>query len=123
MSPGKRVLIRNPNVRVTTKAPTTRVSVPDQVSHETAVTGGIVGPPGPRGLPGSGGSGSAAFEYLMPVAQTTAVFDHTLGRDPVAVQVIVDGQVCDEYSVTFPLPSERIQVGFDVSVKALIRIS
>lgn len=72
---------------------------------------------------GSGGGGTThVYEYTMPVAQTTAIIDHNLGRDPVAVQVLLDGQECDEYSVTFPIPGQRVLVGFDVSVAATIRL-
>lgn len=62
------------------------------------------------------------FEYQMPVAQTTAVIDHNLGRDPVAVQVFDDGVLCSEYSVVFTIPGQQVRLGFDVSVAAFIRL-
>jgi hypothetical protein len=84
---------------------------------------GLVGPRGPRGFPGPGGSGVlSVFEYQMPHAQTTAIIDHTLGRDPVAVQVFDGDQLCDEYGVVFTRPGEQVTVGFDVSVAAFIRL-
>lgn len=83
-------------------------------STNIVVTAGLQGPPGPRSQP---------EEYLMPVAQTTATFDHTLGHNPTSVQVILDGQVCEEFSVTFPIAGQRVQVGFDISVQALIRVN
>jgi hypothetical protein len=63
------------------------------------------------------------FEYQMPVAQTTAVIDHDLARDPVAVQVFdEDGVLCSEYSVVFTIPRKQVRLGFDVAVAALIRL-
>ena len=66
--------------------------------------------------------GASGFEYQMPVSQTTALFEHDLGRDPVAIMVSVDGEVFDEYSVSFPEPGVSVLVGFDMSVRALIRV-
>lgn len=84
-----------------------------------ATTPVVAGPPGA----GGGGSGTTkVFEYLMPVAQTTALITHDLGHDPVGVQVVVDGTARDEYSVSFPVPGETVLIGFDVSVQALIRL-
>lgn len=84
---------------------------------------GLPGKPGEPGAKGEKGeTGGTVFEYLMPVAQTTALVEHNLGRDPVAIQVIVDGTVREEYSVSFPLPGATVLVGFDVSVQALIRL-
>ena len=75
---------------------------------------GTRGPAGPQAQP---------FEYQMPVAQTTAVIDHTLERDPVSVQVFDEsGRICSEYSVVFTDPAKQVRVGFDVAVKALIRM-
>jgi len=65
---------------------------------------------------------AAPFEYQMPVAQTTAIIDHTLGRDPVAVQVFDDGVLCSEYSVVFTVPGQQVRLGFDVSVAAFVRL-
>ena len=84
---------------------------------------GDKGDPGEKGEQGERGvTGGIAFDYLMPIPGTTAVIEHDLGRDPVAVQVIVDGTVRDEYSVSFPLAGQTVMVGFDVVVQALIRL-
>ena len=77
----------------------------------------IAGPPGP---PGQGVFD--AFEYQMPTAQTTAIIDHDLERDPVAIQVFDGPIVCSEYSVTFTIPGEQVLIGFDVSIAAFIRL-
>ena len=89
-------------------------------SGRLEVTTGERGPRGPQGEPGQ--STLTPFEYLMPVAQTTATFAHTLGRDPVSVQVLVDGVQADEYQVLYPVPGEQVRVGFDIPVQALIRL-
>ena len=63
------------------------------------------------------------FVYVMPVAQTTALIDHDLGRDPVVVQVLDDfGAVYDEFSITYTVPKEQVRVGFDIPLKATIRM-
>lgn len=87
-----------------------------------ATTPVVAGPPGPGGTGGTGSGQTRVFEYLMPVAQTTALITHDLGHDPVGVQVVVDGTARDEYSVSFPIPGETVLIGFDVTVQALIRL-
>jgi len=63
------------------------------------------------------------FVYVMPVAQTTATIDHDLGRDPIVVQVLDEsGEVCDEFSVVYTIPNQQLRVGFDIPVKATIRV-
>jgi hypothetical protein len=86
--------------------------------------GGPPGPPGPQGDTGPQGAPGVGspFEYQMPVAQTTALVDHTLGRDPVAVQVLVDGVQASEFEVVFTIPQQQIRVGFDIPALALIRL-
>lgn len=77
----------------------------------------LAGPRGPQGM-----AGGEVFEYLMPIAQTTVLVDHPLGYDPVAVQVLVDGELCAEYSVVYTIPMQQVRVAFDISVQALIRL-
>lgn len=86
--------------------------------------GGPPGPPGPQGLPGPQGAPGVGspVEYQMPTAQTTALIDHGLGRDPVAVQVVVDGVQASEFEVVFTVPQEQVRVAFDIPVLALIRL-
>jgi hypothetical protein len=86
--------------------------------------GGPPGPPGPQGLTGPQGipGVGSPFEYQMSVAQTTALIDHTLGRDPVAVQVVIDGVQASEFEVVFTAPQTQIRVAFDIPVLALIRL-
>lgn len=80
-------------------------------------TSGVRGPQGPPGANGD------PFQYQMPTAQTTALVDHTLGYDPVAVQVFdEDGLLCSEYSVVFTIPDQQVRVGFDIALKATIRL-
>lgn len=62
------------------------------------------------------------FEYQMPMPSTTATIDHDLGRDPVSVQVFVDGEICQGYGVYFTIPGEQVQIGFDIAAAALIRL-
>lgn len=73
-----------------------------------------------------GGGGSAdltPFVYVMPTAQTTATIDHHLGRDPLGVQVLDEfGTVYDEFSITYTVPKEQVRVGFDIPLKATIRL-
>lgn len=67
--------------------------------------------------------GAEAFTYQMPTSQTTALVTHTLGRDPVAVQVFDEfGVLCDGYGVTFTDPAHQVRLSFDVALKALIRL-
>lgn len=65
------------------------------------------------------------FEYLMPVPQTTALIDHNLGYDPVAIQVLDtgSGEHFAEWSAVFTVPGQQIRLGFDVAVAALIRLA
>ena len=70
----------------------------------------------------SDSSAIEVFEYQMSTPATTVTIDHGLGRDPVAVQVFHEGVLCDEYGVTFTVPDEQIQIGFDISIAALIRL-
>ena len=99
------------------------VQVPDtgEISMESVSTDVLVlpiaGPTGPAGA-----SDLDIFEYQMPVAQTTAVINHTLGRNPVAVQVMVDGVQASEFEVVFTIPDEQVRVAFDFPVLALIRL-
>lgn len=98
------------------------LSVPDvapAVLNEPASSVLVVPAVGP---PGKDGADAGRFEYQMAVAQTTVLVDHQLGYDPVAVQVLVDGQVCSEYSVVYTIPREQVRVAFDISVQALIRL-
>lgn len=74
------------------------------------------------GPKGADGAAAGHFEYLMPIPQTTVLIDHPLGYDPVAVQVLVDGEVCSEYSVVFTVPEQQVRIAFDVSVQAMIRL-
>jgi hypothetical protein len=82
----------------------------------------VVPEAGPRGLPGL--AGDVVFEYLMPVAQTTALIEHPLGRDPVVVQVIdpATSAEVDEYEVVFVTPGQRVRVAFDIAAQLLIRL-
>lgn len=68
------------------------------------------------------GGGAVVFPYDMPGVASTAVIDHTLGRDPVMVQVLVDGVPVEEYSVSFPISGQRVMVGFDIPAQAQIRL-
>lgn len=65
---------------------------------------------------------SAIYEYTMPAPATTVTVRHGLGRDPVAVQVLVEGELVDEYGVFFTVPHEEVQISFDLSVVALVRL-
>lgn len=97
------------------------VPQPSEIAMEPAATDvlvlPVVGPEGPAGA-----SVLEIFEYQMPVAQTTAYVDHDLGRNPVAVQVFVDGVEASEYEVVFTVPAQQVRVAFDVAVAALIRL-
>lgn len=75
--------------------------------------------PGPQGVPGAGAD---PFAYQMPAPATTATITHNLGRDPVAVQVIDGGRLCSEYGFFITVPGAEVQIGFDVSIAALIRL-
>lgn len=103
-----------------------RVVLAGQLDQDLLILtpGGPPGPPGAQGQQGPAGTPGVGspFEYPMPIAQTTAVIDHDLGRDPVAVQVVVDGVQASEFEVVFTVPSEQIRVGFDIPVAALIRL-
>lgn len=81
----------------------------------------VPGAPGPPGAPGASGT-SSVFEYLMPIPATTVTIDHNLGRDPVAVQVFLEGMVAEEYAVFFTVPGEQVQLSFDLAVAAFIRL-
>lgn len=99
------------------------VQVPDpgEISMEPVTTDVLVlpvaGPEGPAGA-----TVFEPFEYQMPVAQTTAVIDHTLGHDPVAIQVMVNDVQASEFEVVFTIPQQQIRVAFDIPVAALIRL-
>ena len=75
---------------------------------------------------GSGGTAVVdltPFVYVMPAAQTTATVDHDLGRDPVSIQVLDDfGNVYEEFSITYTVPKEQVRIGFDIPIKATIRM-
>lgn len=83
----------------------------------TEVTPVVAGPEGETGP-----TGGTVFEYVMPVPGTTALIEHDLGRDPVAVQMLVDGSEVDEYGVTFPVPGHTVLVGWDTPALAVIRL-
>jgi hypothetical protein len=120
------VLITPPAMKTLTLVPplsvvplTVPTGDPISIEPQDASLGLLVPVPGPPGP-----IGDFVFDYLMPVAQTTAVIDHTLGRDPVVVQVIdpsTQAEV-DEYGVVFLIPGERVRVSFDISIQALIRL-
>lgn len=61
-------------------------------------------------------------EYQMPTPASTVTIDHGLGRDPVAIQVFHEGVLCNEYGVYYTVPDEQVQIGFDTSIAALIRL-
>ena len=72
---------------------------------------------------GGGGGSVTPYVYVMPTAQTSATINHTLGRDPIAVQVFDEtGVLCEGYSVAFTVPTTQVQVGFDISMAATIRL-
>jgi len=72
---------------------------------------------------GDGGDDAGVFEYTAPVPATVHVVTHDLGRDPVSIQVWDDdGLLCDGYSVVFTVPGQQVRIGFDVSIKATIRL-
>lgn len=87
-------------------------------------TPGQTGPPGPAGPPGPPGAGFEVFEYIMPVAQTTAVITHSLGHDPVVVQVwdMADMTILDGYGYVVLSPGSSIRVSFDLPFRAMIRL-
>lgn len=90
------------------------------VINAPTVTGQLVVPV--IGPAGANGAAAGQYEYQMPVPQTTALVDHPLGYDPVAVQVFVDSELCAEYSVVYTIPGQQVRVAFDVAVQALIRL-
>ena len=63
------------------------------------------------------------FVYVMPTAQTTATVDHDLNRDPISIQVLDEfGEVYSEFSITYTVPKSQVRVGFDLAIKATIRM-
>lgn len=65
-----------------------------------------------------------AFEYTAPVSQTTHVVSHTLGRDPVAVQVIDldSGLLVDNFSYVVLSPGTQCRIAFDIPLLVKIRM-
>lgn len=106
LGPGIEAVVEDPILEISMDVPTTDVLVLP-----------VVGPRGP-----SGATVFEPVEYQMPVAQTTAVIDHDLEHDPVAVQVVVDGVQASEFEVVFTIPNRQVRVSFDVPVEALIRL-
>lgn len=88
----------------------------DEALHDVVVveSGGGPGPPGP---------GSRVIEYQMSIPATVVDLDHDLGRDPMSIQVFVDGLMHDEFGVFFTIPTTRVRLTFDVAVAAFIRIA
>lgn len=63
------------------------------------------------------------FVFVMPAAQTTATVDHHLGHDPISIQVEDEfGTVYTEFSIVYTVPGEQVRLGFDLPIKATIRM-
>lgn len=66
---------------------------------------------------------AAVDEHVQTVPAHTWVIDHTLGRDPVAIQVLVDGiEVGEGWSTSFTVPGEQVMLGFDVAISGIARL-
>jgi hypothetical protein len=69
-----------------------------------------------------GGGGAGVFTHVQSLAAATWVIPHTLGRDPVAIQVIVNGSPADEWQTIFTTPGSVVTLGFDLSVSGVARL-
>ena len=114
-------IVHNPSTSATAVSPPLgAVTNPPDVAVSTAIRN--VGVVVHTGLPGPAGTGVDIWEYQMLTPATTATIDHDLGRNPVAVQVVIDGEEVSEFGVYFTIENEQVQISFDIPAAALIRL-
>ena len=76
------------------------------------------GPRGPQGPPGM----TLITEHIQLLPAATWTWEHGLDHDPYVVLIYNEsGELCDEYTWTFPTP-ETIQVGFDIAFAGTARV-